>query len=112
MSIAARDWALRQDLKPVPKFVLVVLADAANDQGVCWPRVSTIARKVGVTSRTVQRAIQLLIRRKLITAEQRYRSDGSCSSNLYRLLLEGGDNLSPTPDRGDTTSGHASQGYP
>jgi hypothetical protein len=102
MSIAARDWALRQDLKPVPKFVLVVLADAANDQGVCWPRVSTIARKVGVTSRTVQRAIQLLIRRELITAEQRYRSDGSCSSNLYRLSLEGGDRLSPAPDCGDT----------
>lgn len=42
MSIAARDWALRQDLKPVPKFVLVVLADAANTQGVCWPRISTL----------------------------------------------------------------------
>jgi len=96
----------------VPKFVLVVLADAANDQGVCWPRVSTIARQVGVTSRTVQRAIQLLIRRELITAEQRYRSDGSCSSNLYRLLLEGGDNLSPSPDCSDTATGHASQGPP
>ena len=112
MSIAARDWALRQDLKPVPKFVLVVLADAANDQGVCWPRVSTIARKVGVSSRTVQRAIQLLICRELITAEQRYRSDGSCSSNLYRLSLEGGDRLSPAPDCGDTAPGHASQGLP
>jgi hypothetical protein len=103
---------LRQDLKPVPKFVLVVLADAANAQGVCWPRISTIARKVGVSSRTVQRAIQLLICRELITAEQRYRSDGSCSSNLYRLSLEGGDNLSPAPDRGDTTPRHASQGPP
>lgn len=112
MSIAARDWALRQDLKPVPKFVLVVLADAANDQGVCWPSVATIARKVGVSSRTVQRAIQLLIYRELITAEQRYRSDGSCSSNLYRLSLEGGDKLSPAPDRGDTTPGHVRQGPP
>jgi len=96
----------------VPKFVLVVLADAANAQCVCWPRISTIARKVGVSSRTVQRAIQLLICRELITAEQRYRSDGSCSSNLYRLSLEGGDNLSPAPDRGDTTPGHVSQGPP
>ena len=110
MSIAARDWALRQDIKPVPKFVLVVLADAANAQGVCWPRVSTIACKVGVSSRTVQRAIQLLIRRELITAEQRYRGDGSCSSNLYRLLLEGGDKVSPPPDRCDTTPGHGCRG--
>ena len=96
----------------MPKFVLMVLADAANEQCVCWPRVSIIASSVGVSKRTVQRAIQLLIRRELITAEQRYRSDGSCSSNLYRLSLEGGDNLSPAPDRGYTTPGHASQGPP
>ena len=96
----------------MPKFVLVVLADAANDQGICWPCVATIAGKVGVSKRTVQRAIQLLINRELITAEQRYRSDGSCSSNRYRLLLDGGDRLSPPPDRSDTTPGHACQGPP
>jgi hypothetical protein len=112
VSHAAREWALRQDLKPIPKFVLVVLGDAANDQGFCWPRTSTIAGKVGVSTRTVQRAIQLLAKHKLITVEQRYRSDGSCSSNLYRLLLDGGDNLSPAPDRSDTTPGHPRQGPP
>jgi len=53
----------------VPKFVLVVLADAANDQGICWPCVATIAGAVGVSKRTVQRAIQLLINLELITAE-------------------------------------------
>jgi hypothetical protein len=112
VSIAVSKWALRQNLKPVPKFVLVVLADAANDQGICWPCVATIAGKVGVSKRTVQRAIQLLINRELITAEQRYRSDGSCSSNRYRLLLDGGDRLSPAPDCSDTTPGHACQGPP
>ena len=96
----------------MPKFVLVVLADAANDQGICWPCVATIAGAVGVSKRTVQRAIQLLINRELITAEQRYRSDGSCSSNRYRLLLDGGDRLSPPPDCSDTTLGHWCQGPP
>ena len=94
------------------KFVLVVLADAANDQGICWPRVSTIAGKVGVSTRTVRRAIQRLISHELITAEQRYRSDGSCSSNRYQLLLEGGERLSPVPDSGDITPGHVCQGPP
>jgi len=112
VSHAARAWALRQDLKPIPKFVLVVLSDAANDQGHCWPRISTIADKVGVSTRTVQRAIQLLVRRELITVEERYRSDGSCSSNLYQLLLDEGDSLSPAPDRSDTTPGHPCQGPP
>ncbi|MEA2078936.1 MAG: helix-turn-helix domain-containing protein, partial [Pseudomonadota bacterium] len=109
MSIAALNWAWHQILKPVPKLVLMALADAADDQGVCWPSVATIAVKVGVSTRTVRRVIQMLIRHELLTAEQRHRSDGSCSSNRYRLSLGGGDNLSPGPDRGDTTPGHASQ---
>ena len=100
------NWAWYQELKPVPKLVLMALADAANDQGTCWPSVATISAKVGVSTRTVQRVIQTLIRRELLTAEQRYRNNGSCSSNWYRLSLQGGDNVSPAPDSGDTTPGH------
>jgi len=106
------NWAWHQDIKPVPKLILMALADAADDQGICWPSVATIAIKVGVSTRTVRRVMQTLIRRELLSAEQRYRSDGSCSSNRYRLLLEGGDKLSPAPDRGDTTPGHTCQGPP
>ena len=106
------NWAWHQDLKPVPKLVLMALADAADDQGICWPSVATIATKVGVSTRTVRRVMQALTSCELLTAEQRYRSDGSCSSNRYRLSLEGGDNLSPAPDGGDTTPGHARQGPP
>ena len=100
MSLTASEWALRQALGPVPKFVLVVLADAADDEGICWPRISTIAERVGVSTRTVQRAIKYLVQRKLVTVEPRQRSDGSSSSNRYRLMLkEGGDNLSPSRDK-------------
>jgi len=106
------NWAWHQDIKPVPKLILMALADAADDQGICWPSVATIAIKVGVSTRTVRRVMQTLIRRELLSAEQRYRSDGSCSSNRYRLLLEGGDKLSPAPDRSDTTPRHPCQGPP
>lgn len=99
MSIIARDWALAQSLAPGPKFVLVILADAADDQGVCWPRISTVANKVGVSRRTVQRAIQYLAQRKLITVEPRLRPDGSSSSNQYCLNLKEGVNLSPSRDK-------------
>jgi len=112
MSIAAMNWAWHQDLKPVPKLVLMALADAADDQGICWPSVATIATKVGISTRTVRRVMQALIGCELLSAEQRYRSDGSCSSNRYRLSLEGGDKLSPAPDRGDTTPSHTCQGPP
>ena len=99
MSIIAREWVLCQDLAPVHKLVLVVLGDAADDQGLCWPRVSTVAEKVGVSTRTVQRALHYLVRRKMITVEPRMRSDGSSSSNLYRLRIRESANLPPPPDR-------------
>ena len=104
------NWAWQQVLKPVPKLVLMALADAADDEGVCWPSVATLASKVGVSTRTVRRVMQALISGKLLAAEQRYRSDGSCSSNRYRLLLAGGDKLSPAPDASDTSTGRACQG--
>jgi hypothetical protein len=56
--------------------------------------------------------MQELISGKLLAAEQRYRSDGSCSSNRYRLTLAGGDKLSPAPDASDTTPGQVCQGAP
>lgn len=110
MSHAAREWAWRQKLKPIPKSVLAVLGDHANDAGVCWPRIAIIAEKVGVSNRTVQRSIQHLVQRGLITVEERHRSDGSHSSNRYRLHLDRGVSVSPPPDRGDTTPGHECQG--
>ena len=58
-----------------------------------------VAEKVGVSRRTVQRAIQYLVQRKLLSVEPRLRSDGSSSSNRYRLMLQEGVKLSPPPDK-------------
>ena len=43
------------------KIVLLALADAANDEGHCWPSIATIARKASKSVRTVQIVIQRLI---------------------------------------------------
>jgi hypothetical protein len=83
------NWAWRQQLPSTPKLVLMALADAADDEGICWPSVATIAVKACVSTRTVQRVIQTLIKRQMLSVEQRYRSNGSCSSNGYRLSLGG-----------------------
>ena len=112
MSIAAMNWAWTQQLAPTIKLVLMSLADAADDHGICWPSVPTVARKCCVSTRTVRRVMQTLLARGLLVAAQRYRSDGSCSSNRYRLLLGGGDNMSPAPDRGDTAPCPVRQGPP
>jgi len=112
MSIAAMNWAWRQCVPTTPKLVLIALADAADDAGLCWPSVATLAIKASASTRTVRRAIQKLIEHHLIAVEPRYRYDGSCSSNAYRLAMEGGDKLSPAPDKADSTPGRGCQGDP
>ncbi len=106
------NWAWRQVLNPVPKLVLMALADIADDNGICWPSMSTVAAKCNVSTRTVRRSTQLLVACGLMVVEQRYRKDGSSSSNLYRLQLRGGDKLSSPPDRCDSTPGYGCQGPP
>jgi Helix-turn-helix domain len=41
------------------KLVFLALADCANDEGIAWPSIATIARKTGVSERTVQRSIRV-----------------------------------------------------
>ncbi len=106
------NWAWHQDLAPTQKLILMALADAADDHGICWPSVPTVAAKCRVSDRTVRRGMQTLVTSELMISDQRYRKDGSCSSNRYRLLLEGGDKLSPPPDTGDSTPCHGCQAPP
>ena len=88
------NWAWQQQLPPTPQLILMALADAANDQGICWPSVWTLAAKCCVCSRTVRRVLQDLVDLGLLVSEQRYRKDGSRLSNRYPTRLAGGDNLS------------------
>lgn len=46
--------------KQAERFVLLALADYANDAGECWPAVQSICRKVCMTDRGVQKVIRRL----------------------------------------------------
>ncbi|URF05983.1 helix-turn-helix domain-containing protein [Cupriavidus campinensis] len=59
------------------KAVLISLADNANDQGVCWPSIPTIAKRVCASERAVQNAIKWLETAKVVTAN---RSNGRHTS--------------------------------
>jgi DNA-binding Lrp family transcriptional regulator len=50
----------RDDLESTDKFVLLALADNANDQRVCWPSIETIARKTSLSERAVHYSIKRL----------------------------------------------------
>ena len=70
------------------KAVYLYLRDRADAAGLCWPGIKTIAKELALSVRTVQRAMQDLEQAGLIQKEHRYRSNGSFTSNLYRLTVK------------------------
>ena len=72
-------------LPPRAVSVYMYLKDRSNSAGSCWPGIKTIARELGLSPRTVQRALADLERRQLIEKQNRRRANGSLTSNLYRL---------------------------
>lgn len=96
---------LELPLRPVPKLVLVTLADNADDYGRCWPSIPNISRRASVSERTVQRVIAWLASEKIIAVNRRFRRDGSQSSNEFIIFpnsegmepdLPGCDKLTPS----------------
>ncbi len=92
-------WAFDQPLAGNEKVILLALADASNDDGVCWPSVSRLAERAYVSERTVQRAIQSLIDGGYIATMARNYDNGRTAANKYLLLTDRereGDNLTPS----------------
>jgi len=78
-------WAWSVPLAPTPKFVLMALADEADDDGYCFPSQRRLAAKCSITDRTVRRALLELTTKRYVRLEVRRRADGSQTSNGYRL---------------------------
>lgn len=90
------NWSWEQQLGPVPKLVLMALADNADDHGYCWPKLRTIASKCCVSERTVQRTIKELRDSGLLSKNARYDHTGRQVSNGYTLQISGPDKLPPS----------------
>ena len=71
-------WDLQ--MTPAQKIVLISLADQANDEGVCWPSISTMEARTCLSERTIQRAIQWLESVGILSRDER-----SGRSNVYIL---------------------------
>jgi DNA-binding transcriptional ArsR family regulator len=62
------------------------LSDYANNKnGLCFPKMETLARTLGRSVRTIQRHLHLLRERGLIEFVERRRNGGRFSSYLYRV---------------------------
>lgn len=80
MSVALMSLAWDSDLPSTDKMVLLCLCNFANDTGDCWPSISTLVKKTGLSERTVQRAIRRLIDAGILTIKER-----SGTSTNYRI---------------------------
>lgn len=75
-----------QGLSSRAKVVCLYLHDRANKDGESWYAIGSIARDLHLSRSTVKRAIQDLLRLGWIEKHPRYRENGGCTSNLYRIL--------------------------
>jgi hypothetical protein len=89
MSNAALNWAFDQPLPMAQKFVLVVLADYADEEHSSFPAQSKIAERIGATDRTVRSALKELEAKGFVSREHRQRNNGSRTSDRYFLPVNG-----------------------
>jgi hypothetical protein len=82
LSIQALSQAFGFDLHPLPKFVLVVLADSANEFGLAWPSVAHISKNTGISRRGVQRWLRHL---ESVGAIEPVKDAGRFGTTTYRL---------------------------
>jgi len=88
VSYKATNWAWELQLKMPEKFVLVALADMADEQHSCYPGQATLAAMTGASERTVRRALVKLEEDGLISREERRKEGGYRTSDRYVLSVD------------------------
>lgn len=87
MSNDAINWAFKTPLKTTQKFVLVALADYADEKNSCNPAHKTTAKRVGASVATVRRAIDQLEAQGYLKVVKRATEAGRQTSNRYVLNI-------------------------
>jgi hypothetical protein len=88
MSWQATAWAERQITgSPARKVLLMVLANYADQNGVCWPSQETLARGTEQSVDTVQRQLKKLQNLGVIERERMPKRRGQWQGYRYKLSL-------------------------
>ena len=86
-------WKHSRQQKSGALLVLLAIADYANERGIAWPAVSTLARKARMSTRNAQRWLRCLERDGELKV---LRNQGRCGTNIYQIYLPVGN-----PAKGD-----------
>jgi hypothetical protein len=87
MSIRAMTWAFSLPLEPRAKLALLAIADNARDDGIAWPSRDMIAEKSTQSRATINRRMKILSDLGVIELKERFREDGSQTTDEIRLDL-------------------------
>jgi len=88
MSFQAMAWAVSQKLPTKEKFVLIMMANYADEDGKCWPSMNRLCEDTGMKKDSVIRAIKALEEIGLAEVERR-KIEGVNLPNIYHLNLRG-----------------------
>ena len=67
--------------------VYCVLLKHSDQAGICWPKVPTIARQLGVSTRTVRTALGRLKSAGWIDRSEQFFNSGTQTGNQYQIRL-------------------------
>src|SRR5574337_931876 len=81
IKIASRVWE-HSPQSGAPLLILLALADFANDEGLCWPLVSTLAKKSRLGDRATQKWLS-----QLQDSGEIYRSQARGRGSSSKFLL-------------------------
>lgn len=108
MSVVVSAWVLRHSEERLGnRLVLLVLADHANSDGTnVWASVETIARHARMSGRQTRSCLRTL---EASGAVERT-GVSSHGTNVYRVVMEGGEESSAPPEKYDRRGGEIEQG--
>lgn len=99
MSLKQTILVWKMAIKPGPKFVLLALADYANDDGECYPSLKQLQQKCGFSRSTLIEHLGWLKNQKIILVTRQYDKNGYRRQNLYRLNPNLSPNIEPAKVR-------------
>jgi DNA-binding transcriptional regulator YhcF (GntR family) len=75
----------KSNLPSRAKQVMFYLINRANGEGTCFPSIKTTASDCGVSTRTIQRTMKVLLETGFIKKNSRFREKGGQTSNFYTV---------------------------
>lgn len=111
MSIQAVGWALKQKIpSSSAKFVLVAIANYADEDGRCWPSQHALAADTSLSERSIRNAIHALEELGILRRVERRRQDGSRTSDVIQIVAFETDDAQPAKSAGGLEKSAATTG--